>query len=196
MRDNKEVFFNNKCLKKLNELIKNALKAKQLTQDALAEQLFVTRQTISNYENGNSEPDIETLRKLAVILDLDMNELLDIQKHQENDNDKASYLYTLFSCLIIAGIMYVYIGRLAAHYAIQFRILIEQYISIYTVIPWLISCAAYLSAILIRNTFRQSVLPADRFRQVFRIGGILYSAILILFALSICVQRIIPASAA
>lgn len=43
-----------------------------MTQEELAEQLFVTRQTISNYENGKSNPDIETLQQMARILDTDM----------------------------------------------------------------------------------------------------------------------------
>jgi transcriptional regulator with XRE-family HTH domain len=43
-----------------------------MTQEELAEQLYVTRQTISNYENGKSNPDIETLQQMARILDTDM----------------------------------------------------------------------------------------------------------------------------
>lgn len=43
-----------------------------MTQEELAEQLYVTRQTISNYENGKSNPDIETLLQMARILDTDM----------------------------------------------------------------------------------------------------------------------------
>ena len=38
---------------------------KNMTQDDLAEKLFVTRQTISNYETGRSRPDVEMLAKIA-----------------------------------------------------------------------------------------------------------------------------------
>lgn len=51
-------------------------KQKNMTQDELAEQLFVSRQTISNYENGKSNPDIEMLIKIAEILDSDVNILI------------------------------------------------------------------------------------------------------------------------
>ena len=34
---------------------------RNMTQDDLARALFVTRQTVSNYETGKSRPDIEML---------------------------------------------------------------------------------------------------------------------------------------
>ena len=37
---------------------------RQLTQEELAEKLFVTRQTVSNWETAKSQPDVETLEKL------------------------------------------------------------------------------------------------------------------------------------
>lgn len=49
---------------------------KHMTQDALAEKLFVTRQTVSNYEVGKTRPDIQTLMQIAEILHVDLNEIL------------------------------------------------------------------------------------------------------------------------
>lgn len=37
------------------------------SQDELAERLFVTRQTVSNYENGRTRPDVEQILHLAEI---------------------------------------------------------------------------------------------------------------------------------
>ena len=48
----------------------------KLTQAQLAEQLCVTRQTVSNYESGRSKPDIETLLRIAEVLGVDVIELL------------------------------------------------------------------------------------------------------------------------
>ena len=47
-----------------------------MTQEELAEQLFVTRQTVSNYEMGRSRPDIETLLAICRLLDKDMEDFL------------------------------------------------------------------------------------------------------------------------
>ena len=43
-----------------------------MTQDELARNLFVTRQTVSNYENGKSRPDVEMLERIADVLHTDM----------------------------------------------------------------------------------------------------------------------------
>lgn len=47
-----------------------------LTQDELAERLFVSRQTVSNYELGRTRPDIDMLEQLARVLETDLNTLL------------------------------------------------------------------------------------------------------------------------
>lgn len=49
---------------------------KNMTQDELAEKLFVTRQTVSNYETGRSRPDVEMLAKIAEVLETDANTVL------------------------------------------------------------------------------------------------------------------------
>lgn len=49
---------------------------KNMTQDELAGLLFVTRQTVSNYETGRSRPDVEMLMKIAEALETDVNAVL------------------------------------------------------------------------------------------------------------------------
>ena len=44
----------------VGENIKNIRKKNNITQEELAEKLNVTRQAVSNWENGKTEPDIET----------------------------------------------------------------------------------------------------------------------------------------
>lgn len=47
-----------------------------LTQEALAEKLFVTRQTVSNYETGKTRPDLDMLLRIAETLETDANAVL------------------------------------------------------------------------------------------------------------------------
>lgn len=59
------VFGNN--IKKLRE-------EKNLTQQQLAEKLYVSRQTICRWENGSRCPDLITAKKLALELKVSMDE--------------------------------------------------------------------------------------------------------------------------
>lgn len=47
-----------------------------LSQDALAERVFVTRQAVSRWENGETVPNTETLKLLSKLFDVSINTLL------------------------------------------------------------------------------------------------------------------------
>ncbi len=47
-----------------------------LSQDELAEKLFVTRQAVSRWENGETTPYVETLKLLSRFFDVSINTLL------------------------------------------------------------------------------------------------------------------------
>lgn len=47
-----------------------------LSQEELAEKLYVTRQAVSRWENGNTIPDTQTLILLSEIFDVSVNTLL------------------------------------------------------------------------------------------------------------------------
>lgn len=64
-----------------------------MTQDMLAEKLSVTRQAVSNWERGTTEPDIETLDKLAQTLYVSVEQLI----YGEDAKKKGKKLYIKFS---------------------------------------------------------------------------------------------------
>lgn len=47
-----------------------------LSQDELAEKIFVTRQAVSRWENGETVPNTETLKLLSQFFDVSINTLL------------------------------------------------------------------------------------------------------------------------
>ena len=49
---------------------------KGLSQDELAEKVFVTRQAVSRWENGETTPNVETLKLLSAFFDVSINTLL------------------------------------------------------------------------------------------------------------------------
>lgn len=49
---------------------------KGMSQDELAEKVFVTRQAVSRWENGETTPNTETLKLLSKLFDVSINTLL------------------------------------------------------------------------------------------------------------------------
>ena len=58
------------------ENLKSAREAKGMTQQALAQQLYVTRQTVSRWENGTRYPDLYMTKRLAELLETSVDALL------------------------------------------------------------------------------------------------------------------------
>ncbi len=63
-------------MKDIGKNIRTLRVEKGLTQEALADALFITRQTVSNYETGRSRPDINMLMEIAAVLGTDANHIL------------------------------------------------------------------------------------------------------------------------
>lgn len=58
------------------DIIFNLRTKKGLSQDELAEKLYVTRQAVSRWENGETTPNTETLKLLSKFFDVSINTLL------------------------------------------------------------------------------------------------------------------------
>ena len=55
--------------------IQKLRKERGMTQNELAEKLFISYQAVSQWENGNTKPDVELLPKIADIFDVSIDEL-------------------------------------------------------------------------------------------------------------------------
>ena len=58
------------------QMIRELRTKKGLSQDELAEKVFVTRQAVSRWENGETTPNTETLKLLSKLFDVSINTLL------------------------------------------------------------------------------------------------------------------------
>ncbi len=122
----------------MSNLSKNIRKYREqqaMSQEDLAQKLYVTRQTISNYENGKTEPDLDRIEEMAALFDVDVQELL---------QGKGQYLFPKkqFVQLIVVTVVLV-IWMMVASYGInQMRI--------YYIVPWsfLILCPFAASVLL------------------------------------------------
>ena len=64
--------------------IKKFREQKNISQSELAENLNVTRQAVSNWETGKTQPDIDTLHKIADMLEISIDELIYGNKRTNN----------------------------------------------------------------------------------------------------------------
>ena len=67
----------------LSENIKRLRREKDLTQETLAEFLGVTFQSVSNWERGESFPDITILPEIASFFKVSVDELLGVNKAED-----------------------------------------------------------------------------------------------------------------
>ena len=79
-----------------------------LSQEALAEQVFVSRQTVSNWENDKSYPDVKSLMLLSEVFGVSLDQLIkgdvEIMKEQINQTDQKRFgrLSNIFGILFLA----------------------------------------------------------------------------------------------
>lgn len=77
-----------------------------LTQDQVAERLHITRQTVSNYETGRSQPDLDTLVRLAGLYQVPVETLLygDRKERRRSfcDGRPGAWLPSIWHCFCSA----------------------------------------------------------------------------------------------
>ena len=60
----------------IKDILRSLREKKGLTQDQLAERVMVTRQAVSRWENGETQPGTDTLKLLSGEFDVSINTLL------------------------------------------------------------------------------------------------------------------------
>lgn len=66
--------------------LKNIRKSHKLTQEDVSRALNVSRATVSNWESGIYEPDLNSLVNLAKLFSVTIEEILGINIHNNNDD--------------------------------------------------------------------------------------------------------------
>ena len=106
--------------------IKRLRRERDITQEQLAEQMGVSRRTVSRWETGNNLPDLSVIVELAEFYDVDLNEifhgerrievmdtelkdtLLQAAEYTENIRNKIiKRMHILFICGCVAFVFYL-----------------------------------------------------------------------------------------
>lgn len=102
----------------IGEQINNLRKQHGLSQDDFANLFNVSRQTISNWENGKSYPDLEMIIKVSDYFKISIDELLknDVQTVKKIDNEKKAKKKYLILLLVLCFLGTVIIWGLYSNY--------------------------------------------------------------------------------
>ena len=90
----------------LNENIRNLRKQKGYSQETLAQELNVVRQTVSKWEKGYSVPDAVMLEQMAELFEVPVGELLGKEVNEEKAADYKSELEQITAQLSILNDQY------------------------------------------------------------------------------------------
>lgn len=97
----------------LSEKIQKLRKEHNLTQEQLAEQLFVSRTAVSKWETGRGMPSMESLQMIAKLFNITLDDLLRAEEvitiaeneNKENISRFASLIDGIFNTTAIVGLL-------------------------------------------------------------------------------------------
>lgn len=94
------------------EKVKQLREEKGMTQQTMAESLYVTRQAVSRWECGARYPDLLTAKKIARILDVSLDELLSGEKMKEKVEKEpvlAKPIENIFQTMLYTAAAMIYL---------------------------------------------------------------------------------------
>ena len=95
----------------LNEQIKKHRTQMNISQEELAEKIYVTRQSISNWENGKTYPDIHSLLLLSSLFGISLDQLvkgdIEIMKDliKKEEIEKMNRYGSIYTVMLIATVV-------------------------------------------------------------------------------------------
>ena len=95
-----------------NEKLQELRKNKGLTQEELAEKLYVSRTAISKWESGRGYPNIESLKEISTFFSVSIDELLSTEKllfiaEKENKSNIKNICEKLFSVVDLLSVLLI-----------------------------------------------------------------------------------------
>ena len=94
----------------LGQAIKTKRESLGMTQQDLAEKLFVSRQTVCRWENGSRCPDLIMAKKIAMVLGISLDEIIPGEAVQDYTPPKEPPVDISCVKVMLSGIMLLLIG--------------------------------------------------------------------------------------
>ena len=126
--------------------IKEARNGVGLTQDQAAEKIMVSRQTISNWENGKTMPDIASVIKMSDLYHISLDELLKGDQNMMKKIEKDTNIVRSNSRLIAVGIVAIIVAVVVTFASIMTGNAVLDFLA--AALPWVfmgIALACFLA---------------------------------------------------
>jgi transcriptional regulator with XRE-family HTH domain len=97
-----------------NEKLQELRKSKGLTQEELAEKLYVSRTAVSKWESGRGYPNIDSLKEISMFFSVSIDELLSSEKllfiaEKENKTNIKNICELLFGAVDLFYILLIFL---------------------------------------------------------------------------------------
>lgn len=170
-----------------SEKIQKLRKQNNLTQEELAEKLFISRTAISKWESGKGYPSIDVLKQISVLFDISVDNLLSSEQILElAEQDKMSKLkknngliFGAIDLLIIFMIILPLYASTVNQYIYSVSLFAKKDLLSYIKISYLIG---YISLIIIGIIeIILSVFGKDKIKKCINIISLVLHFVVILF---------------
>lgn len=123
----------------LGNKIKYYRNEKELSQEALAERAYVSRQTISNWENNKSYPDINSIVLLSEVFEISIDNLIkgDVEQMKKEINSEEVKKLNFYATMMVILMLVATILLMP----------MLKFIGLYAFIPYfvLVACAMFFA---------------------------------------------------
>ena len=89
----------------INENLKQLRQISGMTQAAVADAISVTRQTVSSYESGRTQPDLETLKRLAEVYGAGLHDVLYGGNRFQRQLRRVKHIIIILTVIMLLGIL-------------------------------------------------------------------------------------------
>ena len=95
-----------------NEKLQELRRSRGLTQEELAEKLYVSRTAVSKWESGRGYPNIESLKAISVFFSVTVDELLSPKESAGEKKDRGALMFgALDLCMLLLFILPLFAER-------------------------------------------------------------------------------------
>lgn len=123
-----------------NEKLQELRKQKGLTQEELAEMLFVSRAAVSKWESGRGTPSIDSLKAVSKLFSVSIDDLLSgdelLTIAEKDSNDKQQYLkekiFSLLDISVAVLLFMPFFGQNVGNTVVQLSLPVLTEVSLYT----------------------------------------------------------------